>query len=341
LKLAAIAMQDMKKKNFSSAIRNYEMLLNIPNLTNHEIAIAASSLGYLYSLSGEKDKAIIMMVKAAIADIKSATKETVALRNLASMMFVYGDKFEEKAYDYIEIADEDAQYYNARHRMAEVSTVLPIIQKERIKNVEAQRNQYIRFFIAMCLLVLIALIFLFIIFKQYRKLSETKDLIMKSNTDLQKTNQKLQESNKIKDEYIGYFFRMNSDFIQKLTTVRKKVAKLIANREFDKLKNVISDQDLDLQREELFQTFDKIFLKLFPTFIDDFNSFFAEEDRIILNKSELMNTDLRIFALIRLCIKDNEAIANPKYSVNTSNIQTRIKNKSMLDNDEFEKKIMK
>lgn len=341
LHLAAVALKTMKQKDYPTAIKDFEQLLSKPNLPNHEIAMAASSLGHLYSLRGDKEKSIAMLIKASIADIQSVTKETVALRNLASQLFNYDNDFD-KAYDYIDIAYQDAQFYNARHRMAEVATVLPIIQRERMKSIEGQRNQYVRFLIIMSLLVVIAVIFLFIIIKQNKKLSETKDLILKSNADLQKTNGKLQETNKIKEEYIGYFFRMNSEYIQKQTTLRRKIAKMINNKEFDKLKNVISDEDLEEQRLELYKSFDKIFLKIFPSFIDEFNNLFNEDDKIKLNKSELLNTDLRIYALIRLGIRDNEDIAEfLNYSVNTIyTYKTKIKNKSIVDNDEFEKKIM-
>ncbi len=342
LYLAAVATREMKSGNPKSAIGSFEQLLQMKNLSYHEVAIAASSLGYLYSLDGEYQKAMESLILASIADIKSVTKETVALRNLASMLFEYNDDFD-RAYHYIYVAYEDAKFYNAKHRLAEVRTILPIIQRERIKMIEEQRNQYIRFSIALSLLFIVGVMFLVIIIKQNKKQKDTKNLILKSNLELQKINAKLQESNKIKEEYIGYFFRVNSDFIQKQTSIRRKVLKLIQNKEFDKLKNVVSDEELEEQRMELYKSFDKIFLKIFPSFIDDFNSLFRDEDKIRLPKSELLNTDLRIYALIRLGIRDNEDIAEfLNYSVNTIyTYKTKIKNKSIIENEDFDKEIMK
>ena len=249
----------------------------------------------------------------------------------------------DRANDYIRIADEDAKFYNARQRMAEIGNVYTDIQQERMKLIEEQRNNYIRFFIVMFLLVIIAAVLLVIIVKQYRKLNETKDLILKNNQDLQRTNNKLQESNKIKEEYIGYFFRMNSDFIQKQENLQKRVTKLLNNKDFEKLKNVVSEDDLKEQRADLYKNFDKMFLKIFPTFVEEYNALFAEKDRVSLLAADALDTDLRIFALIRLGIKDNVDIAEfLGFSVNTIyTYKTRIKNKSIVDNDEFEKKIMK
>ena len=96
------------------------------------------------------------------------------------------------------------------------------------------------------------------------------------------------------------------------------------------------------EREELQKNFDRIFLKLFPNFIDAFNNLMKEEDKIKLKEGELLNTDLRIFALIRIGIHEPERIAGIlEYSVNTINTyKTKIKNKSIVPNEEFEKRIM-
>ena len=86
----------------------------------------------------------------------------------------------------------------------------------------------------------------------------------------------------------------------------------------------------------------QFFLKLFPDFIERFNDLFAPEDKIQLKDQEFLNTDLRIFALIRMGIHENEKIARIlEYSVNTINTyKTRIKNKSLVPNEVFEQRIM-
>jgi DNA-binding NarL/FixJ family response regulator len=83
-------------------------------------------------------------------------------------------------------------------------------------------------------------------------------------------------------------------------------------------------------------------LKLFPDFVTIFNSFFEEKDRITLKDNQLLNTELRIFALIRMGISDTEKIAKIlNYSVNTIYAyKTRVKSKSRIPNEEFEQKIM-
>ena len=100
--------------------------------------------------------------------------------------------------------------------------------------------------------------------------------------------------------------------------------------------------NLKKEREALYLSFDKIFLRLFPNFIPEFNAYFREEDKIIPKDKDSLNIELRIFALIRLGIHDHDQIARIlEYSVNTIyTYKTRVKNRSVLPNEEFESKIM-
>jgi hypothetical protein len=110
----------------------------------------------------------------------------------------------------------------------------------------------------------------------------------------------------------------------------------------DDIRHVVNTINPDHEREELYFNFDKIFLKLFPDFVPIFNSYFEPQDRIVLKENQLLNTELRIFALIRLGIHDPEKIARTLgYSVNTIySYKNRVKSKSILPNDQFEEKIM-
>jgi hypothetical protein len=104
----------------------------------------------------------------------------------------------------------------------------------------------------------------------------------------------------------------------------------------------VNEINIKKERETLFYTFDHIFLKIFPNFIASFNAMFKEEDQIWPRDHEVLNTDLRIFALMRLGINDNETIANIlEYSVNTIYVyKMRIKAKALVPGDQFDHRIM-
>jgi DNA-binding NarL/FixJ family response regulator len=113
-------------------------------------------------------------------------------------------------------------------------------------------------------------------------------------------------------------------------------------KKLDDLRFTVDSINIKKERDDLYHNFDMVFLKLFPDFVTIFNSFFKEEDRIILKDGQLLNTELRIFALVRMGIHDHEKIAKIlDYSVTTIyTYKTRIRNKSTLANEEFEKQIM-
>jgi hypothetical protein len=189
---------------------------------------------------------------------------------------------------------------------------------------------------------ILVLVFLVIIVRQVKKLKTAEVLITNANHNLQEINHQLREADKIKEEYIGYYFNINSDYIDKIEDVLKAIDQKLMARKFDDIRFIVNNINLKREREELFVSFDKVFLKLFPDFVTTFNSYFKEENRIVLKDNQLLNTELRIFALIRMGINDTEKIARIlDYSVNTIyTYKTKVKSKSTLPNEEFEKKIM-
>jgi hypothetical protein len=181
-----------------------------------------------------------------------------------------------------------------------------------------------------------------VIVRQLKKLKAAEQRITDANDSLQKINHNLREANAIKDEYIGYYFNINSEYINKIEEFKKAIDHKLVNRKFDDIKYIVNNVDLKKEREALYFSFDKVFLKLFPDFVTTFNSYFDEKDRIVLKDNQLLNTELRIFALIRLGISDTEKIAKIlNYSVNTIYAyKTRVKSKSRIPNEEFEHRIM-
>jgi len=189
----------------------------------------------------------------------------------------------------------------------------------------------------------LVIIILFLLFRQLQNVKAARNEINKTNNVLQVINNKLREVNLIKEEYIGFFFKTNSDLIDKLDSYRQSIENKITMNKINELTSLITIKNIRQEREALFSSFDTAFLNIFPDFIHKYNDLFKPEDRLIPNNSKQMNTDIRIFALIRLGIFDTEKIARIlNYSVNTINTyKTRIKNLSLIPNEEFEKEILK
>lgn len=342
-----IAMEPEKAK------ADFQKILDELNPSLNQYAMAANSLGNIYYKKGNVDKALEMLTRAAIADIKASVTEGVALMTLAEYLYHQGD--ESRSYTYIKQALEDADFYGAKQRKIQVAAILPVIEGERLATVESQRSRLLIYAVAVSILSLLVVVFVFIIYKQLKQLKQAKrtvteanfrlqevnNKLVQMNEKLQKMNEELLEANIIKEEYIGYSFNMYTEYLDKIEKLKRSVDRKLSGRKFDEIGHVMDSINLRKEREALYLSFDRVFLKLFPNFVCEFNSFFKEEDQFVLKDNQL-NIELRIFALIRIGINDHEQIARIlEYSVRTIyNYKTKVKNKSLLSNEDFERRVM-
>ena len=347
-------LRDIKTNQRNDALAIFRDILRRSDLTGHQLAVTASTLSDIYIFNNLPDTAIILLVKAAIADIQTSTKETAAIFNLAQLLYKRRDV--RNASSYIEIAIRNAVFYGARQRKVQVSAILPLIEGEKVSRVEEQKTIFVTYSIIATFLLLLVIALAVTVSRQVRRLKTAQRIITEAHANVQAINQRLQETNhqlsdanyklseanKIKEEYIGFFFNADSESFAKIEKFKKSLEQKIAYRKWDDIITLVNNTNFKKEREELLRNFDKVFLKLFPDFIERFNDLFPAEDKIELKEQEFLNTDLRIFALIRMGIHENEKIARIlEYSVNTINTyKTRIKNRSLVPNEEFEQRIM-
>lgn len=338
---SAVGLMKMKQKDYNNSMDAFREVLK-KSVDNHEDAIAASSLAYINSLTNQHDEAAINFVKAAISDIKSATKETTAMRNLATLLYQsHGDI--NQANKYIKLAMDDANFYNARHRKIEISSILPIIEKERFDSIERQRNILIWLVVSVTILLILFLGATLIIRKQLKKLNIARKTIQEQNEKVLLTNSELSEANKIKDKYIGHFFYVNYQYIDKLEHMYRIINRKVAMRQFDDFAKMFKEADIQLERENMYVTFDQTFLKLFPDFPNEYKLLFPPEEIAHMGiENGSLTVEMRIFALIRLGVIESEKISKfLNYSIHTINTyKTKVKNKSIIQNELFEQKIM-
>lgn len=339
-KLYWIAYKSFKNKDNNQAEKALNELLKMQGLSEHEFAIASSTLSNLYTSTRKGDLAIDLLIQAAIADIRSSTKETVALFWLSEILYKEGDIL--NAYNYIQHAMADAEFYGARQRQLQISTVLPIVAAEKLNNSEREKTQFLIYLFSISLLAIIIVLFSIMLYKQLKKLQTKERIIEETNKELERINEKLLEGTRIKEEYIGYFFNVISGYISKLEKLKRSVDMKLSVKKYEDIKISIDAINIKKERETLFYTFDHVFLKIFPNFVKEFNALFKPEDQIWPKENEVLTTDLRIFALIRMGIEDNAAIANIlEYSEKTIYVyKMRLKAKALIHGEEFEKRIM-
>jgi len=340
-------LRDLRTGDHADGRLTYIALLKLPGLTPHQFAVNACCLSYIYQVKGPEEKSMGLLIRAAIADIQSATKETVAIYQLADILFKKNDI--DHAYVFIKQAMDDATFYGALQRQVRISSILPIIEAQWISQIEHQKRLLYTYSFIITLLVISVVVFAWIIFKQLKKLRVADEVIKAANITLQENNRSLEElnqhlstANKIKNEYIGYYFNINSIYIEKLESFQKSLDKKLSSKRYEDAHITVKNLHLENERQQLFHTFDNVFLRIFPDFVQKFNALFQPGEEIGTPEGQLLGTEHRIFALIRMGIHDNDRIAKLLgYSVNTIySYKNRIKNKSFIPNDEFEDRIM-
>lgn len=343
------------RNEYDKAIRLLTDYLALQKDYEHDVAICAYTLSESYRLKGDKEKEKEYLIVSAMADMKTAVREYISLRKFAVLLYQEGDI--ERAYSYVKICMEDAAACNARLRKLEILEIFPIINDAYQQKTEKQQEQMKWALVSISLLSLFLLLAIFYVYKQMKKvaaarrevidankrLKELNDELHLSNAQLKEANHSIAENSYLKEEYIGRYMDQCSVYLEKMDNYRRSLGKIAATGNVEELyKNIKSSKFIEGELKEFYTNFDNTFLQLFPTFVEDFNALLADDEQISLKAGERMNTELRIFALIRLGITDSVKIAQfLRYSVTTIyNYRTKVRNKAAGDRDLLEQEVM-
>lgn len=299
------------------------------------------TLSEAYGLKGDIDNQIYRLALTAIADLKFGTREYASLQKLAYLLYDKGDV--DRAYNYLNCSMDDAVTCNARLRFSEVTEFFPIIDKAyKLKEERGRTVRYGLLFFA-CFLSLVLIVCVWWLYRWNKKLSMMRVNLSSTNEQLRLLNKELAQTGKVKEAYIAHYLELCVAYLDKLEAYRRSLAKLaMASRIDDLFKAIKSEQFIKDERKEFYHNFDKSFLELFPNFIASFNDLLVEDERVHPKSHELLTTELRIFALIRLGVTDSNAIAHfLGYSLATVyNYRSRMKNRAKGDKETFEQEVM-
>jgi hypothetical protein len=354
-KINKIQQQIYNKKLDVSEKQLANLLKNIKDNTPQYAMIT-----YLLGSISEKKQHLELRKKyfalSATSDIKNANKDNASLQELALVFYEIGDV--DMAYKLTQSAIEDAFYCNIQFRTLLMSELYSIINTVYLEKEAKRKTELQLYLLCISLLSVFLIIAIIYVYKQMKKvskirgelyrtsqkLSKLNKNITKTNNQLQERNAQLSESNVIKEEYIAHFFSLCSAYINKLENYRILLNKKAVAKQFDEIYKMLKSTTLvDNELEELYKNFDVIFLNLYPTFVKDFNDLLIKEDQVQLKQGELLNTELRIFALIRLGITDSVKIAAfLRYSLSTIyNYRTKARNKAAVSRNNFEEMVIK
>lgn len=297
---------------------------------------------------GQTDDKIKYLALAAISDLHRGITEYSALLKLAVALSDEGDT--ERAYKYLICTLEDASYGKARLRSFEASEVFPIIEKAYEQHVATQRNRAILLTLLLAFVLLLLAGGLAYSRRRNRQLALVRTELAEANESLRcvnealvSANKSLRESNRAKETCLARYLERCRVYIDTLDNQRKGSLRLLKAHKLEELNAELrSSSFITTEEENFYADFDEAFLSIFPDFISNFNALLQPDAQIVPKREEMLNTELRIFALIRLGIADSNRIAHfLNYSLPTIySYRSRIRNKSIYAREEFDARIM-
>lgn len=321
---------------------------------SHEYGIVAYYRYLIYRSLKDEDMVKYWLLQSAICDVKCAINDQASLWILAEILSK--EKDVERSYKYINFSWKAIKKFCTRIRSWQISPVLGTIDHNYQAELKKANHRLIFAIICVSLLVIALALLTFYVNKQKSYLSNARNELKKTNTQLEElnnklsstngmlkaSNDKLNESNGVKEEYIGQFLGACSHYIDKQDKMRLNVNKMVKNKQYNELYSMTKSSEVKEQElEELYANFDKVFLNLFPNFVEDLNGLLKEECQIHLSSPNKLSAIVRVFALIRLGIDDSTKIAEfLHYAVNTIyNYRAKLRNGALNDRNEFEKKV--
>lgn len=327
-------------------------------------AMNAYGLSNMYKRIGDKEKTMIYLIYSAMADLRVCNRDIASLQELSSLLYDAGDI--DRAYAYMNYCLKAALLYPNRVRIINIFTELDKIyanyQQRDIRWRNSLQN-YLYIVTFFSIILVLALIGLYRQTKKLRKsrteldsanhslnqhvveLSQMHKQLALANQELQNlnellrsANQKLQESNDVKEESIGYVFSICSNYISKLDEYRKNINRKLKTGQFEEARQLTDNSSLTQNElKDFYANFDAIFLRVYPDFVADLNSLLRPEEQILLKDASELNTEVRIYALVRLGINDSVKIADFLHCSPQTvyNHRLRMRNKAIIPKDKF------
>lgn len=328
----------------------YNKVLTMEKSSTRLYAMAAFALSDVYARTGKTELQEHYLILAAISDVKSATRENLALQNIAFLLYQSKNGNLKKAEEYINISLEDAANYNNRLRRIEIASKLQLIKTAYTEQIKA-RNIGLAIALISILILLVGVAISAVYIKRKNKLLSQKQKELQAsatekdslNQQLHLINQQLENTNKRREDLAKVYIDLCYKYIERLSKLRTLVIRKIkANQPKELLSTLTSSQTSDKENINFLQQFDKAFLSLYPSFVDELNDLLYPQSCIAIKSNQEMPPILRVAALIRLGITESSKIAGIlSYSPQTIyNYRSTLKNNA-IDKEHFEENLQR
>ena len=340
-------------KQYQRAIDLLSKLVGNYHSGDRMYSIITSTMSFYYSQLGDKEQQMQYLIKSAESDLEGCIRENTSLRAIADRLFDEGDI--DRAYRYMRVAVDDANFYGTRLRNIQAAHIVPkILTAYQTKQERNHRNMMwlLGIISVIAAMLVVGVIAIYQLLKRYRRLNEQKKAINEQlhqvNVQLGDTVEQLHESNgllrereKLKEEYIARFLTLSSRFIDRGEEQRKAMYRLYRDRKTEDLARALKSTHFGNENAQLFyENFDNAFLNIYPTFVDEVNKLLQEDGKIEVKQGKRLTTESRVLALIRIGITDNQSIAAILRASLTTIYTYRSKLKARaINKDDFEAQV--
>ena len=335
-------------KDDDKALKHYFRTLEKNGMTSRVYAMASFAIANNYSAHENMEKYEEYLIKASICDILCCTKENLAIQDLAMHLFKQDNENIERARVYINTAMDDAKSYNNRLRILEISQKLPIIVSTYHKRLTTQNSTLMYAVWGISLLVVTMLVLLYFFVRQNKLLSKRRhelhvsnNMLTETNERLNRANEQLLDTNRKREGLAKLYIDLCAKYIDKMAKFQVMVQRKIKANQINELMSYVSSSRLNYEDADTFmKRFDEAFLNLYPSFVTEFNALLKEDEQVITKNPHSLTTELRIFALIRLGVKESSEIAALLYYTPRTiyNYRSAFKNKA-IDRESFEERV--
>ena len=344
-----LATYTCEKGDIDKAINLLTECMPSFNIGDRRYSIITSTLAYFYSKKNDYQQQEHYLLLSAISDIQGAILENNSLRELSIILMERGEY--KKAYTYLQQASLDAKTYGSRLRSLQVARLSPLVTKayDLEREQTQQRTNLLLIIISIIALLLVGLVVFVLLLIKKRRLANERihrmnEELSRHNEEIQHMNSLMKESNRIKDEYIGRFLELSSNLIHRGEERSKQLNRLARDRKLEELYTELKSQKpLNESIHQFHANFDTAFLNIYPDFVTEVNKLMSAQNEFDMAEgSEKLSTELRVLALIRLGITDNQKIADILRSSITTiyTYRSRLKSRA-IEKDSFEDDIKK
>ena len=331
------------------AIRILEAYLNKTEQGTRIYSIITSTLAFFYQKKGVPEKQEYYLLLSAISDERSAIRENNSLRSLSELLMDRGNY--DDAYRYLLQAISEAKFYGSRIRLMQVGRMAPqILQLYDAERTRTQQRTSLLLMVISFISIILAgiIVYTLILYRKKHaaglKIIEMNKMLASHSEEIESVNTQMKEANRIKEEYIGRFLELSSQLISDSEQRLKQLNRLARERKLEELYAELKTMEpVNKGIRKFHSHFDTAFLNIYPNFISEVNNLLNPECRFDVEQDgtpvKHLSTELRVLALIRLDITDNQEIADIlRSSITTiytyrSKIKARAINKESFEDD--------